>query len=152
MTLEHTRFGAIEYSNDDVLQIPDGLIGFMNLRNFVILSHNPESPFRWLQSIDEPGLAFLLADPARYLSDYAVDISDQLAQELSLSVETATLIYTTASIPAGKPKELTLNLAAPIVINAEQRIGKQVIVENEAYTMRYRVFASEERVGEAAAA
>lgn len=152
MTLDNTRFGSIDYDETDILTVIDGLIGFSTLQRFVLLCQNPDSPFRWLQSIDEPALAFLLADPGRYVEGYGVDIDDVLAAQLGLTAETPTLLLTTATIPTGRPKDMTLNLTAPIVINVEKRLARQVVLENDAYTMRYRVFPTEARTGETAAA
>lgn len=139
MTIE-TRFGQIEASEGDIVELLDGLIGFSNLRRFVLISHNPKSPFRWLQSLDETSMAFLVADPSQYLEDYQPEISDAAATALGLESSTPAMVYTTASIPKGSPRDLTLNLAAPIVINPATRVGMQVILENEAYTMKHRVF------------
>ena len=66
-----------------------------------------------------------------------------LALELGIADGNQALVYTTASIPHGRPRDMTLNLAAPIVISGATRLGKQIVLENEAYTMRHRVFAEE---------
>src|SRR3972149_9019860 len=122
--LTPTRFGRIEYLDEDVLTFKDGIVGFPELQAFLLLSTKPDSPFRWLQSIDMPELAFLVADPARLMSDYAPELPTEQLAELQIGVDTPTLLYTTASIPRGKPHDLTLNLAGPIVVNAQLRLGK----------------------------
>lgn len=146
-----TRFGTIEFTDEDVVTFREGMIGFSGLQTFVLLSHKPDSPFRWLQSVEEPGLAFLVVDPNAYVEDYSPEITNSDVRSLGLSESTAHLVYTTASIPGGVVEEMTLNLAAPIVLNLEERIGKQVVLEGEAYNIRHRVFpqaipASEQKV------
>jgi len=152
MKLTGTRFSTIEYETEDILTIVDGLIGFPDSTHYVLVCSKPESPFRWLQSIEEPELAFLVVDPANYFPDYRPSMPDSMATALELTEETPRIVYCTVSIPAGKPEDMTLNLLAPIVINATKRIACQTVVENAAYTMRHRVFPEANRVGEHAAA
>lgn len=152
MTLSGTRFGDIEFTDDDVVHFPEGLIGFPNSRRYVLLCAKPGSPFRWLQSLDEPALAFLCTDPAHYVADYAPTLSERHARDLGMTAETARLVLCTAAIPKGKPEEMTLNLAGPIVINAEVRRGRQIVLEDGAYTIRHRVFPQADRVREPVAA
>lgn len=140
MKIEGTRFATIEYQEEDVVTFSEGLIGFPEYGRYVLVCTKDGSPFRWLQSVEEPALAFLVADPAFYVPEYAPTLPAGAAQSLSLTEETARLVYATASIPPGKPEDLTLNLAAPLVINAESREAVQVVIEDPAYTMRYKVF------------
>lgn len=135
--LTGTRFGEIEFESGDVLSFPAGLIGFPHLSEFILVQHKDNSPFRWLQSVNEPALAFLIADPNHYVSGYQPEISDQDAIEMKLSEETATLLFTTVSIPSGNPEALTLNLAGPILINLETRTARQFVVENPAWPTKY---------------
>jgi flagellar assembly factor FliW len=146
-----TRFGAIDFLDEDVVSFPDGLIGFSWLKSFVLLSHKPDSPFRWLQSVDEPAIAFLLTDPNAYLESFSPEITPTDVKALRLSPTTAHLVYTTASIPGGEIEEMTLNLAAPIVLNLEERIGRQVVLEGDAYNIRHRVFPQANPVSKQAA-
>lgn len=152
MTLTGTRFGQIEYSEQDVVRFEDGLIGFPDLKHFVLICTKANSPFRWLQSLEQPDLAFLVADPEHFVADYAPVISMNQAISLGLDEETPRLLLTTATIPAGKPELMTLNLAGPLIINAQTRCGKQVVLEDEAYTIKHRVFQEANRVSENIAA
>lgn len=145
MKLSGTRFGTIEVEEQDVLTFPDGLVGFMETQKYVLVNTGDhESPFRWLQSLERPELAFLLADPDKYLSDYHPKLRNQDYIDLDMGYEVPYLIYVTANIPKGRPGDMTLNLTGPIIINALNRIGKQVVLEDQAYTIRHRVFAQKE--------
>lgn len=139
-TLENTRFGAIEYATEDVFHFKEGLIGFANLTQFLLLAHKQDSPFRWLQSIDEPALAFLTAYPSHYISDFALDVDDAVAADLGLNETSSAAVLATVTIPQGKPNELTINLAGPIIVNLETRIGKQLVVEGDSHALKHRVF------------
>ena len=104
--------------------------------------------FRWLQSLEEPSLAFLLVDPGEYINDYNPTFSAKVLEGLELQVDTPRILYTTANIPLGKPDQMTINLAGPILINALTQKAKQVVVEDAAYTTRHRVFQSADRMGD----
>jgi len=139
--LKNTRFGTVQFCEDDVVTFQEGLIGFGTCSRFILVTTETKGSFRWLQSLDEPSLAFLVVDPANYVEGYAVDIADAEAASLKIRPETATLLLTTASIPANRPEDMTINLAGPIVINAEDRLGRQLVVDDEGYPVKHRVFA-----------
>lgn len=145
MTLAGTRFGSVEFDGNDVLQIDGGLVGLPELRRFVLFEAKPDSPFSWLQSLDDPNMAFLVADPVRYLPHYEIDVARR-CPEIADAV-----ILATASVPPGKPRDTTLNLSGPIVLDATTRRGKQMVLEDAAYTTRYRVFPQVESADRMAA-
>lgn len=148
LTINGTRFGDIDFENRDILEFSDGLIGFPNVHRFILLNPREDGVFRWLQSLEEPSLAFLLVDPSVYVPDYGPTLSASDANALELTPETPRIVYTTANIPRGKPEEMTINLAGPILINGLTQKAKQVVVEDAAYTTRYRVFPSAETASE----
>lgn len=148
--IETTRFGALEFSTMDVVTLDEGLLGFPGRSRFVVIQHKEGSPFCWLQSVDAGDLAFLVIDPAHYVPDYAPELPDETANQLGLSEETPRLVYTIVTIPKGKPDDMTLNLAGPILINLEERKAKQIVVEDTRYAIRHRVFP-EQKMGQTAA-
>jgi flagellar assembly factor FliW len=152
MTLTGTRFGDIDFEVEDVVTFSDGLVGFPDTQRFVLVCVKPESPFRWLQSLDEPDLAFLVADPIHFVPDYQLVVAEAEVAGLGLGDDSPPLVFVTANVPRGRPEEMTLNLAGPLVVNAVSRQARQVVVEDEAYTVRHRVFQQEDRVPERVAA
>jgi len=152
MNLNGTRFGQIDYTEDDVVVFEEGLIGFARCREYVLLSTKEGSPFRWLQSVEDPCLAFLVVDPHYYVDSYAPAIEDFEAVKLGIDRDTPCVVYTTAAIPAGSPSDMTINLAAPIVINPTSRKAKQLVIEDPAYTIKHRVFPAANRTEEKQAA
>lgn len=140
MTISGTRFGDLDFAPTDVLFLKGGLIGFPNLQEFILISHKDASPFRWLQSVQEPGMAFLTALPHHFIPDYNPELPISVVEGLGLEPATERYVLTTASIPAGRPDDMTLNLAAPILVNANTRSALQFVLEDEAYTVKHRVF------------
>lgn len=145
------RFGQIEYSLDDLITFPEGIVGFPDAHRFVLLNHRADSPFRWLQSLDESGLAFLVCDPAAFLNGYEPEMHDDAAAILELTEDVPRLCYVIASIPPGKPRDMTLNLAGPIVINAENHLALQLVVDDPGYAIKHRVFVNQPATSEMAA-
>ena len=152
MKLKGTRFGDIEFLRNDVIHFVEGMIGFQQMTQFVVVNTKEGSPYRWLQSVQEPKLAFLVSIPESFMADYSPEISDADAAKLGLSPETEHLILVTTTIPTGNPKAATANLAAPVIINLETRQAKQVILDDEAYTIRYPIFSGSQAKAESDAA
>ncbi len=145
LTTETARFGVVSYTNQDVVTFDDGLVGFPDLASFVLIAHKDDSPFRWMQSIDQGDVAFLVVDPAHYVEGYAPEIGETEVESVGIMEETPRLVYTIVSIPPGKPEEMTINLAGPIVVNLENGRAKQIVIEDECYPIKHRVFAKKQK-------
>lgn len=140
MKITGTRFGDLDFGPAEVLFFKEGLIGFPGLQEFILVSHKDESPFRWLQSVREPGIAFLCAIPQHFMPTYNPPVPMDAIDLLKLEEATERYVLTTATIPKGRPDEMTINLAAPILVNAETQSAIQFVLEDEAYTVKHRVF------------
>jgi len=134
MQLNTTRFGTIEISDDRLLAVPDGLLGFEQHTQFGVLDHAPGSPFRWLQSVHEPALAFVVIDPFAFFLDYDVLISDADAAQLGLEspedVEVMALV-------TFAPGDITANLVGPVVVNRKTRMARQLVLSDPRYGTRH---------------
>ncbi len=137
--IDSTRFGRIEVDEEAVITFSQGLFGFEGYRRFVILRLDEKSPFRWLQSLEEPSLAFVVIEPRHFMPDYAPTISDADVEALQLREDTPYLTFVIVTIPPGKPEEMTANLMGPIIINAATRMARQVIVEDEHYSTKHSI-------------
>lgn len=133
------RFGAISFTEKDLILLPEGMIGLSQLKNFVLIEHKPGSPFQWLQSVDEPAISFLIVAPGQYVQDYNPIIPTMVVDALEITEESPYLVYTVVSIPKGKPEEMSLNLAGPILINVETRKGAQVVLEDNKWPLKHIV-------------
>ena len=138
--LSTIRFGEIEYEDADRITFQNGIVGFPNLQSFLILNVKEGSPFRWLQSIDDPSFAMLMSEPLHFLKEYDPTIQSCDQQLIELTPGTTPLRFVTVSIPAGRPQEMTLNLSGPIIINPINRKAIQVVLSEDSYTSKHRVF------------
>ena len=149
-SIETTRFGKIDCAEQDVVHFSEGLLGFDNAQRFVVIQHKEGSPFCWLQSLDKGDLAFLVVDPAIYVANYAPEMPERVAEDLELKEETPRLVYTIVTIPHGKPDDMSLNLAGPLLINVESRKAKQVVLDPDVYPLKAKVLTTAKQEGDAA--
>ncbi len=133
-----TRFGEIEVNQADVIELPQGLIGFPELKKYVLLDHDRDSPFKWLQSLDEGGIAFVIINPLLFKSDYFVEVTDAEVSDLALKDEKDAVISVIITIPSD-PNNMTANLKAPLIFNLQNRLGKQIILNKSEYTPRHNI-------------
>ncbi|NUL81590.1 MAG: flagellar assembly protein FliW [Armatimonadetes bacterium] len=137
MELSTTRFGTIEIDENEIYTFRDGLYGLRFLKKFVIVQTAENSPFRWLQSVEEPGFALLLTDPWEYVSDYEAILSDIDVKALGLTEETPRWVYVTVTIPPGQPQAMTANLLAPLIFNCDTRQARQIAMEDSNYHTKH---------------
>lgn len=121
-----SRLGEREVDMDKVIHFPRGLIGFEDKRDFTVLQVREGAPLLILQSMEDPGLGLLVADPFAFLPEYQLRINDAEQRLLQANAIEDLAILVTATIPPGKPEETALHLLGPILINHRARLGLQV--------------------------
>lgn len=121
-----TRLGRRVVDMDRVIHFPQGLVGFEDEREFVLLQLRPEAAMLILQSMKTPQLGLLVADPFTFIESFKPVVGEAEMALLQLGNLEEAAILVTVSIPNGQPDNATLNLAGPIVINHQARIGMQV--------------------------
>ena len=77
MDIETTRFGRLSVEDERIITFPNGLLGFPDHTRFALIQTGEENYFFWLQSVDEPNLAFVVTDPSIVFKDYEVPIKDE---------------------------------------------------------------------------
>lgn len=122
----NTRLGRRCINMDKVIYFPRGLAGFEGMHEFTLLQIRPDAPMLVLQSMENPQVGLLVADPFSFIPDYKLKMSDAEQKLLRLKNIRQVAVLVTVSIPAGKPDETKLNLTGPILINHSARIGLQV--------------------------
>jgi flagellar assembly factor FliW len=142
MKLTTSRFGTVEFQDERVLTFPAGIIGFPRSTRYVILDHHRDVPFKWLQSVDEPALAFVIMDPVLFKPDYCAEVAAEEAAELAAADESDLVMFVILTIPSGDPSRITANLRGPLLVNPRTRCAKQVVLEQELPT-RYPVFSGD---------
>lgn len=133
--LETKPFGSIEVSEENIVEFPEGILGFEDYRKFAILPEK-EGPFQWLQSADESGLAFIILRPELILKDYRPAILTMELQSLQVSSLEECEIFLIVTIPSENPEKMTANLQGPILVNRRIGLARQVISMDEKHLVR----------------
>jgi flagellar assembly factor FliW len=124
MIVKTSRFGTVNVESDDVLTFRQGLIGFSNYHNWVILADAENPSIAWLQSLDQKEIALAVVSPRRFVPTYQVKISERDLSELELSEPDSAFVL---CVITRQSQQITINLRAPLIINLDRRLGGQVI-------------------------
>lgn len=152
MKITTKLFGEIEVDEDKLIKFPQGIVGFPDLTDFLLV-HDSESEggIRWMQSIQEPAFAMPVIDPLIVMPDYNPSIEDDLLSPLGEVNDDNTLVLVTITVPH-EIEKMTVNLKAPIIINGENRKASQIITDDEKYIVKFPIYRilkdNMERAGE----
>ena len=144
MKISTSRFGKIEINKDEIITFEDGLLGFEYYHSYIILNTDENSPFRWLQCVDDGNLAFVIVEPLSFMFEYDLEISDSDAERIDLKKAEDAVLYVIVSIPEN-PQDMTANLQGPIVVNASNRKARQVISNNSKHSIKVRILDEMEK-------
>lgn len=129
-------FGEIEIDEKQIVDFPEGILGFDYVKRFIIIDSHDNSPFKWLQAYSEPELAFVIIRPIDFLHEYELVISPADVEAVEAESEESLLVFAIVTIPAN-PKEMTANLQGPIIVNPLKRIGKQAVSLSDKYRVKH---------------
>ncbi|MDD3815423.1 MAG: flagellar assembly protein FliW [Desulfocapsaceae bacterium] len=129
-----TRFGEVEYDPNNLLFFPAGMIGFPTLHSFIVMPNKKEGPLFWIQSVDDPAIAFVLTDPTNFFLNYIVKADNAELSSLQISEEDEYFVLVVVTVPPDQ--KITLNLTAPILFAPKSNRAIQVILENTEYQSR----------------
>ena len=142
MKIETRIFGEIEIDDSKIIRFPGGIIGFPEMTDFALI-HDEEkgkdAPIRWLQSLQETQFAMPVMDPLIVSRDYNPEVEDELLNPIQIENPEEVLVLVTVSVPRDITK-MSVNLQAPIIINAENKKAAQVIVDTEIYPVKYYIY------------
>jgi flagellar assembly factor FliW len=139
MKVNTKAFGEIEVDDKQKIVIPDGLYGFEDFRDYVIMDAEHQ-PFYWLQSTEDKDTAFILINPFLFRKDYEVNVENEELSDIGLTSPEKALIFVIVTIPPdGSP--MTANLQGPLVINRENMTGKQAILSDIRWKTRHDIVA-----------
>jgi flagellar assembly factor FliW len=134
MEVRTTRFGVVSIAEDRVIHFPKGLLGFTNQTRFCLLEPGEDACFFWLQSVEEPSLAFVITDPSLFVPEYSVPVRPEQMIELKLNkLEDAQVFVIVNKVDS----TLTGNLQGPLVINTLTRTGEQMVLAEKRWTTRH---------------
>jgi flagellar assembly factor FliW len=135
--------GRLEIDPGRVIQFLEPIAGFPTCLRYALLpymqaSGREDPAIRWLQAMDAPFHTFIVADPWSVWPDYEPEIADSDAEQLDALSFAQTALYGIMTV-SQQNRELSINLRAPLVVNAQVRMAKQVVLLNGEYTTSHRV-------------
>lgn len=133
MKVNTRLFGEIDITDDKIVRLETGIIGFPDLKNFTIIYDNEKgtnTSIMWFQSLDEPQFAMPVLSPIDIRPDYDPHINDELLIPLGEIKPENLLVLVTVKVPQNI-EGMTVNLKAPIIINTANMKGGQLIVEDD---------------------
>ena len=165
MEIRTRDYGLVDIDESSVIRFDDGIIGFEEYHEYALLDESGgRSPFRCLQSLEDSGLAFILMDPFFIKPDYEFTIDGEMATRLSIDVSPeqcgvppeqcgvssaacGDIVILTVAVVPEDIAQATFNLKAPIVINANTKVGVQYIVDRNDYGIRHYLAEEIDRAG-----
>ena len=131
-----TRFGEIEFKETEVILFPKGVLGFSQLTRYVVLKREEFAPFKWLQSIEDSNVAFVIMDPQKFFPNFKLEINEIELEELNYTNSGDLVTYVIVTVP----QDVSLasaDLLGPLVINSKKRLAKQAVMPNSPYTTKH---------------
>ncbi len=138
MLLKTKSFGEIEISEDKFITFKEGIPGFEEVKQFIIIEEEKESPFCYLQSIGKEDVCFILTNPYLFKQDYEPVIPTHYFEQLGGGEVDKFGVFVLVTVK-GALEGATLNLMAPLLIQQETKCGMQVILEGQNYTTKHGI-------------
>ena len=140
MTVQTSRFGELELRQEDILTFSEGLLGFGDLREFVLIDDLSDEIFIWLQSCENPDIAFPVLESELLSGVCDTTLSKSELQSLRVQESSGCRFFTIITIPDDLT-QMTANLKAPIAINVKERLGRQCVLQDNKLQIREPIFA-----------
>ena len=128
MNICTTRFGPLSVDVDDVIRFPHGLPGLEECCRWVLVTDTESDAIAWLQSVDRDDIALAVASPRRFVPTYQIRVARRELEPLELDRVEALQVLV---VLCKTGKSITLNLKAPLLINPNRRLGRQIVTNSE---------------------
>jgi len=137
MQIKTRTLGVVEATPESFVTLPEGLIGYDDQREFALVASADHAPFRWLLSFADPDVTFPLLPAALVADDYRPALAASDSRVIGAVASDPLEIYVIASVDADG--RLTANLRAPIVLNPQSRLARQVVLSDGRWTVDHVV-------------
>ena len=134
VNLSTNNFGNLSIEKENIITFEQGLLGFEELKQFAIIDVEECLPFEWLVSVEDPIVAFPILNPTLFFSDYKPSLSKDDLVSLNIKKEKDVEMFCIVTLDK-KPENVTLNLKGPILISMKNKMGKQVVLAEDYYSL-----------------
>ncbi len=139
MQVQTARFGMIEVPEDKIIRMQKPILGFERLSVYCLVENDEFRPFLWLQSLEDPQVAFIVVNPVIFFEHYRIEVHSKELADLMITDAEQVETYVIVTIPED-PRRMSVNLQGPILINTENNRAKQVVLVNSDYHVKHYVF------------
>jgi flagellar assembly factor FliW len=136
MKIATFRFGELEIPDQNIIEFPKGIIGFEQFKKYILLEREDSDPFCWLQSLEDPNLAFVVINPTIFFKNYKIEIHYKELEDIQVRSLERIEIFTIVTIPDDISR-MSANLLGPLVVNLDNNYAKQVVLVNSPYTIQH---------------
>lgn len=137
MEIKTKTMGTVSVDEKNVIDFPNGLLGFEDFHKYAIIEAEYK-PFFWMQSLDEPSLAFLIVDPFIIAEHYELDVDDKTLGEIDVESSADVIVWAIVTVPCdGGP--VTANLQGPVIVNKKNNLALQIILADTKWTTKYNI-------------
>ena len=124
-----------------LIDFPEGLLGFPALTQYRLLEPPDGYPLKFLQSVEQEDISFVVLDIAPLKPDYTVPLSAVEAEALAIEKPEDAMVLTLVVVPKDL-RQMTTNLAGPLVINARTKVGRQIALMGDQYPLRHPILGA----------
>lgn len=146
MKITTSRFGELEIEEKSIIHFSQGIPGFEDLTEYVLIYPEDSQPFAYLQSLEWGELAFIVTDPFLFYPQYQFEISDSLKEELQIASKEDISVWSIVTV-TDQLQEATINLLAPLIINERVKSAKQFVLHNTLYKTKHPLLPAKETDG-----
>ncbi|MGY3714872.1 flagellar assembly protein FliW [Sutcliffiella cohnii] len=145
MNIETKYHGSVEVNEKDIISFPRGIPGFLEETEFIFIPFTEDDLFQILQSVKTANIAFVLTNPFTFFPEYDFQLDESALEILQLEKPEDALVYSILTV-SEKMEESTANLQAPIIVNKQTLVAKQVILTGTNYKTKHPLFRQHEEV------
>ena len=138
MIVNSLRMGQLEIPDDKIIKTEKPILGFEQLSRYCLVEVDELRPFLWMQSTEDPAVAFLVVNPRVFYPDYKIEVNSKEIAELKVACVETVETYVIATVP-DDPRQMSVNLQGPIIINTANNKAKQLILVNSDYQIAHRI-------------
>lgn len=139
-TINSSRLGLIEYEESEVIVMAVPILGFPDLTRFLLVSDDETLPFYWLQSLDDPAVAFVMIDVPTFFTDYSPNYSKTHLRQIGCD-NLENVHQFGIVVVSNDPEKTTVNLKAPVIISLVTKKCAQIVLDDDRYEIKTSLFS-----------
>ncbi len=139
ITVNSTRFGNLKIQESELINFPEGILGFETETNFCIVDPDDSTLIMWLQSTSTPNVCFPIIEPNFFTENSNFQLPKSDLASLELSSEGNKEVYNILTIPS-EASNISANMKAPIVVNTKTLKAKQIVLQDNKLSVNENIY------------